>query len=239
MAAESRLIPAFVFCGSLWIVSRKYVRMDRFELLAYDMGAKIVAGIDEAGRGPLAGPVTAAAVIFPRGYKNTAIRDSKKLTDSKRRFLYDLIYEDALAVGVGVTESFVIDKINILQATFLAMEDALSGLALQPDFILVDGNRPLPVSIPQKTIVGGDDLSLSIAAASIIAKVSRDRLMEMYHRQFPHYNFLRNKGYGTAQHLSALRQYGPCKIHRQSFRWDKKGKVMQNAELDFGDRNDS
>lgn len=215
------------------------MRMDRFELLAHNMGAKIIAGIDEAGRGPLAGPVTAAAVILPQGYKNTEIRDSKKLTDYKRRFLYDLIYEDALAVGVGVTEAFVIDRINILQATFLAMQEALSELVLQPDFILVDGNQRLPVAIPQKTIVGGDNISLSIAAASIIAKVSRDRLMEMYHRQFPQYNFLRNKGYGTAQHLSALRQYGPCKIHRQSFRWDKKGKVVQNEELDFGDHNDA
>ncbi|MDR2861493.1 MAG: ribonuclease HII [Syntrophobacterales bacterium] len=207
--------------------------MDQFELLAHSMGAKMVAGIDEVGRGPLAGPVIAAAVILPQGYKNTEIRDSKKLADSKRRLLYDLIYEEALAVGVGTVEAVVIDRINILQATFLAMQEALADLALPPDFILVDGNQHLPVSIPQKTIVGGDNLSLSIAAASIIAKVSRDRVMEMYHRQFPHYNFLKNKGYGTAQHLSALRQYGPCKIHRQSFRWDKKN--VQNAEFDFGD----
>jgi len=214
-----------------------YMRMDQFELLAYSMGAKTVAGIDETGRGPLAGPVIAAAVILPPGYKNTEIRDSKKLTEAKRQLLYDLIYEEALAVGVGTVEAVVIDRINILQATFVAMREAISDLALQPDFLLVDGNQPIPVSIPQKTIVGGDDLSLSIAAASIIAKVSRDRLMEMYHRQFPRYNFLKNKGYGTQQHLSVLREYGPCKIHRQSFRWDKKD--VRNAELDFYGCNDA
>ncbi len=208
--------------------------MDQFELLAYSRGAKMVAGIDEAGRGPLAGPVVAAAVILPRGYKNQDIKDSKQLSSHKRNILYDLIFEEALAVGVGVIESSVIDQVNILRATFMAMKDALADLSTQPDFILVDGNQRLPVAISQKTIVKGDCLSISIAAASIVAKVSRDRIMEMYHRQFPQYDFLNNKGYGTARHRSALLQYGPCKIHRCSFHCNKTGKTVVNAELDFG-----
>jgi len=208
--------------------------MDQFELLAYSRGAKMVAGIDEAGRGPLAGPVVAAAVILPRGYKNQDIKDSKQLSSHKRNILYDLIFEEALAVGVGVIESSVIDQVNILRATFMAMKDALADLSTQPDFILVDGNQRLPVAISQKTIVKGDCLSISIAAASIVAKVSRDRIMEMYHRQFPQYDFLNNKGYGTARHRSALLQYGPCKIHRCSFHCNKAGKTVVNAELDFG-----
>jgi len=208
--------------------------MDQFELLAYSRGAKMVGGIDEAGRGPLAGPVVAAAVILPRGYKNQDIKDSKQLSSHKRNILYDLIFEEALAVGVGVIESSVIDQVNILRATFMAMKDALADLSTQPDFILVDGNQRLPVAISQKTIVKGDCLSISIAAASIVAKVSRDRIMEMYHRQFPQYDFLNNKGYGTARHRSALLQYGPCKIHRCSFHCNKTGKTVVNAELDFG-----
>jgi len=194
----------------------------------------VVAGIDEAGRGPLAGPVVAAAVILPRGYKNPDIKDSKQITAQRRSVLYDLIREEALSVGIGVVESAVIDQVNILRATFMAMKDALAELSIQPDFILVDGNQRLPVSISQKTIVKGDCLSISIAAASIVAKVSRDRIMEMYHRQFPQYDFLKNKGYGTAQHRSALLKYGPCKIHRRSFHCHKTGRTIVNAELDLG-----
>lgn len=207
--------------------------MDQFELLAYSQGAKVIAGVDEAGRGPLAGPVVAAAVILPPGYKNPDIKDSKQVTSRRRDILYDLIRKEALAVGIGVVESTVIDQINILQATFMAMKDALAELSIPPDFILVDGNQRIPVSISQQTIVKGDCLSISIAAASIIAKVSRDCIMEMYHRQFPQYHFQKNKGYGTAQHQSALRQYGPCKIHRRSFHCRKTGKPLLNAELDF------
>lgn len=207
--------------------------MDQFELLAYKRGAKTVAGVDEAGRGPLAGPVVAAAVILPPGYQNPDINDSKQLTSRRRDRLYELIREDALAVGIGVVEATIIDQINILQATFMAMRDALADLSISPDFILVDGNQRIPISIAQKTIVKGDCLSISIAAASIIAKVSRDRIMEMYHRQFPQYHFQKNKGYGTAQHQSALRQYGPCKIHRRSFHCGKTGNAPLNAELDF------
>ena len=194
----------------------------------------MVAGVDEAGRGPLAGPVVAAAVILPRGYKNPDIKDSKQVSSHKRNILYDLIREEALSVGVGVIESSVIDQVNILRATFMAMKDALADLSIQPDFILVDGNQRIPVIISQKTIVKGDCLSISVAAASIIAKVSRDRIMEMYHRQFPQYDFLKHKGYGTARHRSALMQYGPCKIHRRSFHCNKTGKTIVNAELDLG-----
>ena len=194
----------------------------------------MVAGVDEAGRGPLAGPVVAAAVILPRGYKNPDIKDSKQVTSRKRSVLYDLIREEALSVGVGVIESSVIDRVNILQATFMAMKDALTELSIPPDFILVDGNQRIPVAISQKTVVKGDCRSISIAAASIVAKVSRDRIMEMYHRQFPQYDFLKNKGYGTARHRSALLQYGPCKTHRRSFHCNKTGKSIVNAELDLG-----
>jgi len=208
--------------------------MDQFELLAYKRGAKVVAGVDEAGRGPLAGPVVAAAVILPPGYQNRDIKDSKQISSRRRDILYDLIREEALAVGIGVVEATVIDQVNILQATFMAMKDALTELSIPPDFILVDGNQRIPISISQKTIVKGDCLSISIAAASIIAKVSRDRIMEMYHRQFPQYHFQKNKGYGTAQHQMALRQYGPCKIHRRSFHCGKTSKTPLNAELDFG-----
>jgi len=208
--------------------------MDHFELLAYERGAKAVAGVDEAGRGPLAGPVVAAAVILPPGYQNQDIKDSKQISSRRRDILYDRIREDALAVGIGVIEAIVIDQVNILQATFMAMQDALAELSISPDFILVDGNQRIPVPIAQKAIVKGDCLSISIAAASIMAKVSRDRIMEMYHRQFPQYHFHQNKGYGTAQHRSALRQYGPCKIHRRSFHFGKTERVPVNAELDFG-----
>ncbi|MBN1546790.1 MAG: ribonuclease HII [Syntrophaceae bacterium] len=207
--------------------------MDQFELLAYNGGARIVAGVDEAGRGPLAGPVVAAAVILSRDYRNSDIRDSKQITARQRDRLYDTIREDALSVGVGVVEASVIDRVNILRATFMAMQDALADLSLRPDFILVDGNQRIPVSITQKTIVKGDTLSISIAAASIVAKVSRDRIMEMYHRQFPQYNFRKNKGYGTAEHQAALLQYGPCKIHRRSFHCAKTTKPIVNAEFDF------
>ncbi len=174
--------------------------MNTFEKRAYCDGYQWVAGVDEAGRGPLAGPVVAAAVIFPVGYQNSQINDSKKLTARKRDELYKTIWEDAVAVGVGVAEADVIDRINILQASLQAMREAVLDLSKIPDFILIDGLYTLDIEAPQKTLVKGDALSISIAAASIIAKVSRDRIMEMYHRQFPRYNFQKNKGYGTAEH---------------------------------------
>jgi ribonuclease HII len=191
--------------------------MNTFEKRAYCDGYQWVAGVDEAGRGPLAGPVVAAAVIFPVGYQNSKINDSKKLTARKRDELYKTIWEDAVAVGVGVAEADVIDRINILQASLQAMREAVLDLSKIPDFIFVDGLYTLNIDAPQKALVKGDALSISIAAASIIAKVSRDRIMEMYHRQFPRYNFQKNKGYGTAEHRRILKEIGMCKIHRRSF----------------------
>lgn len=191
--------------------------MNTFEKRAYCDGYRWVAGVDEAGRGPLAGPVVAAAVIFPVGYQNSKINDSKKLTARKRDELYKTIWNDAVAVGVGVAEADVIDRINILQASLQAMREAVLDLSKIPDFIFVDGLYTLNIDAPQKALVKGDALSISIAAASIIAKVSRDRIMEMYHRQFPRYNFQKNKGYGTAEHRRILKEIGMCKIHRRSF----------------------
>jgi len=191
--------------------------MNTFEKLAYGEGYRCIAGVDEAGRGPLAGPVVAAAVIFPPAYQNSEIDDSKKLTVCKRDELYKVISQDAMAVGVGVAEADIIDRINILRASLQAMDEAVLDLSIAPDFILIDGLYTISVSTPQKALVKGDTLSVSIAAASIIAKVSRDRIMEMYHRQFPQYNFLQNKGYGTAEHRKILQEIGMCKIHRRSF----------------------
>lgn len=191
--------------------------MDTYEKLAYLEGYRYVAGVDEAGRGPLAGPVVAAAVIFPPEYRNKEINDSKQLSATKRAYLYDVIKNEAIAVGVGVAESDVIDQINILRASLQAMSEAVQELYISPDYLLVDGLHRVPLPTPQKPIVKGDALSISIAAASIIAKVSRDRIMEMYHRQFPQYNFMRNKGYGTEEHRNAIKQFGICKIHRRSF----------------------
>ena len=188
-----------------------------FERQAHQNGYDLIAGIDEAGRGPLAGPVVAAAVILPAGYCHHEINDSKQLSAKKREKLYDTIRADALAIGLGVIESQVIDTINILQATLMAMREAILDLQKQPDFLLVDGNKRIPIDIPQQTIVRGDALSLTVAAASIVAKVSRDQIMEIYHRQFPQYNFLQNKGYGTEEHRAAIKRYGTCKIHRKSF----------------------
>lgn len=177
----------------------------------------MIAGIDEAGRGPLAGPVVAAAVVLPAGYFNGEIKDSKKLTARQRERLYERIHQESLAVGIGVVEAPIIDRINILQATLFAMREAVSSINPPPDFLLVDGRDRIPLEIPQETIIGGDSRSISIAAASIIAKVSRDRIMEIYHRQFPQYNFRQNKGYPTKEHREAIRRYGWCKIHRRSF----------------------
>ena len=192
--------------------------MNSFERKARGCGYRIIAGIDEAGRGPLAGPVVAAAVILPPGYKHPEITDSKKLSPRRRERLYGIIQRDAVSIGIGVVEAPVIDAVNILQATLLAMKDAVLELSPSPDYLLIDGLNRIDLVIPQETIIRGDSLSLSVASASIVAKVSRDRLMEMYHRQFPQYNFLRNKGYGTREHREAILKFGRSKIHRRSFR---------------------
>lgn len=207
--------------------------MNTFEKLACVSGYRRIAGVDEAGRGPLAGPVVAAAVIFPADYSNSDINDSKKLTARQRDDLYKVISHDALAVGVGVAEADVIDRINILRASLQAMRDAVLELAVAPDFILIDGLHNIAVQAPQKALVRGDALSVSIAAASIIAKVSRDRIMEIYHRQFPQYNFIKNKGYGTAEHRKILDEIGMCKIHRRSFHLKKK--ENQQGVLDWAE----
>ncbi len=207
--------------------------MTRYEQNALKRGYKTIAGIDEAGRGPLAGPVVAAAVILPPGYRNEYINDSKKLTEQRREELYVIIKKDAIAVGLGVVEASAIDRINILQATLLAMKEAVSELFPPPDYLLVDGKNKVPIVMHQETIISGDSLSVSIAAASIIAKVSRDKIMEIYHRQYPQYNFMKNKGYGTEEHREAIHKYGICKIHRMSFRVKENRDIRENIEFDF------
>ena len=191
--------------------------MNTFEKIAYQEGYQIVAGIDEAGRGPLAGPVVAAAVIFSRDYSNPEIKDSKQLSAAKREKLFEIINQEAVAIGTAVVDTEIIDRLNILQATCQAMREAVLELSTSPDFLLIDGLHRIPLVTPQKPVVKGDRLSISIAAASIIAKVSRDRIMEIYHRQFPQYNFRQNKGYGTKEHCNAIKQYGLSKVHRKSF----------------------
>lgn len=188
-----------------------------YEKIAQAQGFQRIAGVDEVGRGPLAGPVMAAAVILPPGLRIPGIDDSKKLSPFKREFLFDVITAKALAIGTGIVEPEIIDSINILQATRLAMLNAVGQLSPLPDFLLIDGITPINTSIPQKTVKKGDSLSLSIAAASIIAKVTRDRLMVEMDRLYPGYGFAGHKGYGSALHLEAIRQLGPCPIHRLTF----------------------
>lgn len=174
--------------------------------------------MDEAGRGPWAGPVAAAAVILKPGASLEGLNDSKKLTPAKRERLFDTIRRESLHFSVALVEPGVIDRINILQATFLAMRHALETLGAKPDLVLVDGNRPIPqCPYPQEAVTNGDGRSAAMAAASILAKVTRDRLMKDAHQKFPHYGFHRHKGYGTPEHLEALRTHGPCALHRLSF----------------------
>ena len=189
-----------------------------FEHAAFEEGYQLVCGVDEAGRGPLAGPVCAAAVILPPDLEIEGLNDSKKLTDKRRRALYDVITEQALAYGIAFASEQEIDEFNILQATFLAMRRAVEQLKLQPELALVDGNREPDLGIiPVKTIIKGDSLSANIAAASILAKVTRDRFMEEQDALYPQYGFSVHKGYGTQAHYAALREYGVCPIHRSTF----------------------
>lgn len=192
--------------------------MTLFERSLSSYGYQMICGIDEAGRGPLAGPVVAAAVILPSGYTAAEIRDSKLLTEKQRETLYDKISLEAVAIGIGVVDHATIDEINILQATYSAMESSVRNLSVQPDHLLIDALTLSRINLPQRGIIRGDNLSITIAAASIIAKVTRDRLMTEYHRDFPEYNFLSHKGYGTEEHLRNLRTFGPCRIHRRTFR---------------------
>jgi ribonuclease HII len=180
---------------------------------------RLIAGIDEAGRGPWAGPVVAAAVILPKGYHNDEINDSKQLTPAVRERLFDQIMHDAIAVGVGLVEAPEIDRINILEATKAAMTMAVNQLKIIPDFLLIDAVKLTQVTLPQKAVIHGDALALPIAAASIIAKATRDRLMVALHEEHPKYRFDLHKGYGTALHRECLSKYGPLKgIHRFSYK---------------------
>ena len=181
------------------------------------LGLHPICGVDEAGRGPLAGPVCAAAVILPEHLQIPGLTDSKKLTDKKRRELFPIIQEQAIAYGIGLASESEIDEINILQATFLAMGRALEQLSVRPALALIDGNRETDFGLPVKTVVKGDSLSANIAAASILAKVTRDNLMLELAQQYPEYGFDIHKGYGTKAHYEALRTYGPCPMHRRSF----------------------
>lgn len=192
--------------------------MWRYENQVRKQGYKLITGIDEAGRGALAGPVVAASVILPADCQIPGLNDSKKLSERRRNQLFEIILEKAVAIGIGMVFERVIDKVNILQATKIAMGDSVSDLGFAPDFLLIDGNQKINSKIPQLTIVKGDTLSASIQAASIIAKVTRDRMMVHYHRDYPQYGFSKHKGYGTRNHLESIRKFGPCKIHRRTFK---------------------
>jgi ribonuclease HII len=189
-----------------------------FEKRAREQGFSIIAGIDEAGRGPLAGPVVSAAVILPDSFSVPGITDSKKLTPKKRDKFYQEIYDRAVSIGVGIVEPDEIDRINILQAALLSMKLAADELTPQPDFLLIDGKFTIPSDLPQQAVIKGDSLSISIGAASIIAKVTRDRIMEKYHKEYPQYGFAGHKGYPTKAHKEAVKKFGPCPIHRRSFK---------------------
>ena len=193
------------------------VNMWEIENSFYSDEIRVICGVDEAGRGPLAGPVCAAAVILPKDLELPGLTDSKKLTDKKRRELFPLIQEQAIAYGIGLATEQEIDEINILQATFLAMQRALDQLSVKPDLALIDGNRQKDFRIPAKTVVKGDSLSANIAAASILAKVTRDNLMVELAETYPQYGFEIHKGYGTKAHYAALREFGACPIHRMTF----------------------
>ena len=183
----------------------------------FTQGLSVIAGVDEAGRGPLAGPVCAAAVVLPRDLVIPGLNDSKKLTDAKRRELYDIITSQAVSYGIAFASEQEIDEMNILQATFLAMRRALEQLSCKPDLALIDGNRETDFGLPVKTIIKGDSLSANIAAASVLAKVTRDRYMEKMAEQYPGYGFEIHKGYGTKRHYAALDELGESPIHRRSF----------------------
>lgn len=189
----------------------------KFEHQCYDEGFEIVCGVDEAGRGPLAGPVCAAAVILPRDLEIEGLNDSKKLSDKRRRALFEQITAQAVSYGIAFATEQEIDEINILQATFLAMRRAMEQLTVRPSIALIDGNRETDFGLPVRTIVKGDSLSANIAAASILAKVTRDDFMMQQAELYPQYGFDVHKGYGTRAHYDALRKYGPCPIHRRTF----------------------
>ena len=192
--------------------------MDYFEKMYYGRGYQRIAGVDEVGRGPLAGPVLAAAVILPREGVGERLFDSKQISSKKREDLCELIFSKALGVGIGTVGQEEIDLVNILQATLKAMALAVESLPILPDFILIDGPQGLAIPFPQKPIRKGDQLSHSIAAASIVAKVTRDHMMIEWHQRYPQYNFAKHKGYGTKEHRKAIEKFGVCELHRKTFR---------------------
>ncbi len=191
---------------------------EEFEREARCRGYRWVAGLDEAGRGPLAGPVVAAAVILPRRCRLSGLNDSKLVSVAERERLYQAIFRQAIGVGIGVASAQEIDASNVLEATRLAMGRAVGALVPQPDWLLIDALTLPSCALPQRPIVKGDGLSVSVAAASVVAKVSRDRMMRAFHTTYPQYNFEAHKGYGTAEHLRLLDRHGPCLIHRRTFR---------------------
>lgn len=189
----------------------------KYEKEAIAKGYKSICGVDEAGRGPLAGPVCAAAVILPKGKIIEGVNDSKKLTEKKREALYDVIKEKAVAYSIAFATVEEIEEMNILNATMLAMKRAVEGLSLPADYAMIDGNKLPDLNIPAEYVIKGDANSMSIAAASILAKVTRDRLCADYEKEYPQYGFAKHKGYGTKLHREMILKYGPCKIHRMSF----------------------
>ncbi|MCI8682648.1 MAG: ribonuclease HII [Lachnospiraceae bacterium] len=234
-AAEETMLPSFISkyeederAGARKLVQQARNRMEALErerqriwnLKEYERkyeSAGLVCGIDEAGRGPLAGPVVAGAVILPKDCSILYINDSKKLSEKKREELYEVIMNEALAAGIGMVSPQRIDEINILQATYEAMREAIQKLSLMPDILLNDAVTIPQISIPQVPIIKGDAKSISIGAASIIAKVTRDRLMAEYDKIMPEYGFAKNKGYGTKEHMAAIQLHGPSPIHRRTF----------------------
>ena len=193
--------------ADLWEIENEYRKL----------GFELICGVDEAGRGPLAGPVCAAAVILPQGLLLDGLNDSKKLTEKKRELLFPQIREKAISCSVAFADVEEIERLNILNATFLAMNRAVEGLGCRPQLALIDGNRNRGILMESRCIIGGDGKCASIAAASILAKVSRDHLMLELAKEFPQYGFEKHKGYGTKAHYEALRKYGPCPVHRMSF----------------------
>ena len=193
-----------------------FMEMQYYERLAYKEGASFIAGVDEVGRGPLAGPVVAAAVILPKNIEDLGFDDSKKLSASKREEIYRLIQEKAIAIGIGIVDADIIDQVNIYQASRLAMQQAVSELKIQPDYLLIDAMK-IDVNTPQIGIIKGDAKSISIAAASIVAKQVRDQMMQEFDELYPGYDFSNNAGYGTPKHLEGLKSQGICPIHRKTF----------------------
>ena len=192
--------------------------MFEFETIAREKGYHLIAGVDEAGRGPLAGPVVAAAVVLPFGLQFEGLDDSKKLSPKTREKFFSIVQSQALGYGIEIIDVRTIDEINILQAALLAMKHAVAALPEKPNLLLIDGNKRIDCEADQWTIIKGDSLSKSVAAASVLAKVTRDKLMKQCHEQFPQYAFDKHKGYGTRLHRALIRKYGPCPIHRRTFK---------------------